>query len=1166
MKILTLELRAFGPFTESVLHFPDGKEGLHIVYGPNEAGKSAALRGLKSLLFGIPERTTDNFVHDNNKLRIGGHIKHSDGSSIFFVRRKGRTNTLLCEDESVLDETVLKKHIGSVGEKLFSRMFGINYQDLVMGGKEIIAGGGDVGESLFAAGIGGIGLREILLGLDKEAEELFTPRGKKIINVRITELNDIKKEIQGAALSGREWEEHNEALKSAQINKEKLIHELTILRSEINRLTRLQKAIPLIAEWKELSSERTNMGEVLILPQDFPEERRQAVETLNHAKSIEKKAIEQLARLKGNLNAISFSPDILKYGKIIEDYHIRLGSHIKALKDLPKLNGEMSQLQADAEAILKELDPNQTIEQAEALRITSAKRQHIRGVGAQYQSLTERLRNTKKSIGMLNTKIQQTQNDLTRLGEPRDIRDLRELIQRVNKQGDLEAELKKIKIELKEEEGNARVELQKLSLWDGSLADLESLPIPSSETIDRFEKEFDSLLSSIEKNEIRIQEAASKASNLRSKIESLELSGAVPTELDLEEARRRRESGWKLIRGAWLQGELDPEEAKSFDPSDPLDKAYEKSVYHADDVADRLRHEAERVAQKSTWIAELDRLGKELSSYEVNKNNLTENRFSLSAEWNSLWQTTGIKPLTPKEMSSWMQKQDALVRRAERIRNLHLNISQIEERIDEYKNLLIKCISLLGEPKTDPSLALHSLIDRGQSLIDNIEKQKSQRETLKKFLYDLNSQIKEAQNEEKIASEELSKWQIAWGKAVKEIGLDETTLPSAANIILDRNQDFFTKFDEIIKLRRRMEGISRDKSEYANDIKYLAKRVTPDLAELPFDQIAVELHTRYTKTREDSATHTQLKDRYQEVEQELEKARSSIREMTDKLNGLCRQTKCHKFEELEGIEKQSSIAWDLDQKIGQLKRQLFTHAAGGTFQKLINEAEKINPDSLPSLIRENEEKVRGIENSLSEIDQKIGRENTELEKMDGSSKAADAAERAQAVLAQIHSAAERYIRLRAASSILLAEIERYRTKNQGPILKRASEIFSLLTLQSFSRLKINYGDDDKPFLVGVRSNGEEVTTAGMSDGTSDQLYLSLRLASLEKYLHTNEPLPFIVDDILINFDDKRSEAVLKVLSELSRETQVILFTHHNHLIEIAKKVITPEILHLHSLR
>lgn len=63
----------------------------------------------------------------------------------------------------------------------------------------------------------------------------------------------------------------------------------------------------------------------------------------------------------------------------------------------------------------------------------------------------------------------------------------------------------------------------------------------------------------------------------------------------------------------------------------------------------------------------------------------------------------------------------------------------------------------------------------------------------------------------------------------------------------------------------------------------------------------------------------------------------------------------------------------------------------------------------------------------------------------------------------------------------------------------------------------------------------------MSSGTQDQLYLALRLASLEKYMKSAEPMPFIVDDVLVDFDDARSQAALGALAELAERAQVIIF-------------------------
>ena len=88
----------------------------------------------------------------------------------------------------------------------------------------------------------------------------------------------------------------------------------------------------------------------------------------------------------------------------------------------------------------------------------------------------------------------------------------------------------------------------------------------------------------------------------------------------------------------------------------------------------------------------------------------------------------------------------------------------------------------------------------------------------------------------------------------------------------------------------------------------------------------------------------------------------------------------------------------------------------------------------------------------------------------------------------------------------------------------------------------------------------------MSAGTCDQLYLGLKLASVEHYLDTSPPVPFVVDDVLVHFDDHRAMAALRALAALSRRTQVLFFTHHEHLVGLARAGLDPEVLFTHELR
>ena len=74
----------------------------------------------------------------------------------------------------------------------------------------------------------------------------------------------------------------------------------------------------------------------------------------------------------------------------------------------------------------------------------------------------------------------------------------------------------------------------------------------------------------------------------------------------------------------------------------------------------------------------------------------------------------------------------------------------------------------------------------------------------------------------------------------------------------------------------------------------------------------------------------------------------------------------------------------------------------------------------------------------------------------------------------------------------------------------------------------------------------------MSEGARDQLYLALRLAFLEDYAARSEAPPFIGDDLFASFDDARVAAGLRALAAASATIQPIIFTHHAHIVEIAR--------------
>ena len=185
--------------------------------------------------------------------------------------------------------------------------------------------------------------------------------------------------------------------------------------------------------------------------------------------------------------------------------------------------------------------------------------------------------------------------------------------------------------------------------------------------------------------------------------------------------------------------------------------------------------------------------------------------------------------------------------------------------------------------------------------------------------------------------------------------------------------------------------------------------------------------------------------------------------------------------------------------------------------------------------------------------------------MRGDSGAAEAAALAQEALARVRSDLDRYVRAKTAAVLLAREIDRYREENQGPLLTKASQLFARLTLGSFSGVRAGYDDKDRPALRCVRDGNVEVDVTGLSEGTRDQLYLSLRLASLLRYADMAEPMPLVLDDVLIQFDDDRSRAALGVIAEVATRMQVLFFTHHARMVDLARAAVPAAALTVHEL-
>ncbi|NQU21312.1 MAG: AAA family ATPase, partial [Candidatus Nealsonbacteria bacterium] len=1023
------------------------------------------------------------------------------------------------------------------------------------------------------AGAGIADLRQVRDDFEGEAAKLFSPSpsaSKPAINQILRMLKEAKKSIRAAGLSSTEWEQHDRELRKAQKRLAEVDTQLTKASREQTRLERIRDALPVIAKRKETHGELAQLGDVPILHAEFAEKRRKSSTELAVTQNEYDTAREAIREIDGSVESLDVPEVLAAHAEAIAKLPGNLGSYRTAQDDLPQLHADLAQFEKRAETVLREIRPDLTLDVVEQLRLTRQQKVAIQNQGNQHEALVGQAEQTQGEVGELEGQLADAEASFTEIVAPVDPAALEDAVSRTQARGDLEEQATAACEELQRLEQKADVDLERLGLWSGTLEECQKLAVPVPETVERFERELSDVDQSISGVEKELRQGETRRTESDQQIERLRLEGDVPTEDDLAEARRTRDSLWQAVLRAWQQEEADTAETAAFlakfSPGLDLAAAYGQAVREADDLADRLRRESERVATKAGLEAERSRITQEIDALQQRADEAGEERQRAEQAWVQCWQPLGIRPLPPREMRSWAQNHRALVQQAEAIAVQRDEVGQYEDRIRSCRRELTQCLEGLAQPAPTDDETLIALLGRCRRTAEQIHSAADLRQQADKETVRLRQELGRARAEAEKAESKLAQWQQQWATTIEPLGLPADTSPAVANEVVAQIGELFTQLQSAEDRSERIDAINQNAERFRNEVRDLARQVDPELESIPVERAAEEMVERLQKAQSDRQKLEALDKQRKRRLDDRDKAQQTIDRATAHLTTLCQEAGCGDPDDLPQAERASDMRARLQENLQDLDDQLLRLGAGAAIESFIADAESVDADELPGQLDRLNDEIGELASEKTALSETIGGEKKALQAMDTSAAAAEAAEQAQSLAAQIEPDARQYIRLRLASVVLREGIERFRKKNEGPVLSRASDLFRTLTCRSFDGLQTDFDEKGDPVLVGVRpGEAPTVAPAGMSDGTADQLYLALRLAGLEIWLTRNDSLPFIVDDILIRFDDDRAVATLRVLADLSRSTQVVFFTHHAHLVELARKNLDPDVLFVQNL-
>ncbi|MFW5734522.1 MAG: ATP-binding protein, partial [Oceanidesulfovibrio sp.] len=713
-----------------------------------------------------------------------------------------------------------------------------------------------------------------------------------------------------------------------------------------------------------------------------------------------------------------------------------------------------------------------------------------------------------------------------------------------------------------------------------AVADLPSMPLPAADTVQRFDDEMTEAENALLREESELTRIENELAARQRELERARRVGDLPTKQALEQARALRDAGWDLIKRRWL-GKDPGEEAvlhmlEAFrdagigteaagDLSTMLAAGFKSAMHHSDSVADALWQRAQQLARVMELETDIRQMADELETVRIHRDAAAEALQVVREQWRELWRPASILAGRPREMASVLQKVVSLKDRMAAVRDEELTIAGLREQRDRIHALLARGLEQAGHAGV-PARSVSALVMQGRSVAEEMAERGRCKRALVSKVNESRVALETSQAKAERAGTAMAEWRSRWAKAVAPLRLGPETSTEEVREYVETIGTVCDKLADMADKERRLIAMREDYDDYSARVRDVSNRAAPDLTdEAPAETAILELSSRLENAAKAKSEQDRLKRQREDAAAELESASRAREAARDQLATLVAEAGCAEASELPELEELSRRKAELEQERTMLERQLSVYAAGEELERFIEGSLSLDQDQLAARLEQAKADMKALAVQRDEYLKEITRTEGELAAMQGESKAAEVRQEIAAEAARLQSEVDRYVRLTVAAQALRKEMERYRKDNQGPVLRAAGRYFESMTRGSFRGLEADYDEKGDPVLAGVRSNGDRTGVPQMSDGSRDQLYLALRLGALDGYLERNEPLPFIVDDVLVHFDDDRSAAALAVLAELSRRTQVVFFTHHEHLAELARTAVPAELLSVQSL-
>lgn len=1143
MRLRRLHVHRYGHFTEASLDFVGN--GLQVIHGHNEAGKSTLLQFVREILFGFAVQ--NRYAFGGEKLEGSALLEFANQSRLELRRRKGRPDNLTAKRDNgppEFSQAELQQLLGGASDSLYQNVFAFGLDELAKGEESLRIDA--VQHALHGSGVGGLTHPQKMLDqLARESESIFKERGSRQEIAAIC--SDIKKhgtELKAKITKTETYLQRKREHDVARDEAERLAGQLSQLRREYAQVKKLATAFPIWRELADLREQRTSLGAVSPLAADsrqkFDKLQDELKRLLKTSATLERDIQHNEAELQKN----PAQNEWLNLRSQIERARELIKSVEEARRDLPLLQAELHSNQQQVRHGIEDVISSWTVRHLEDFRCDAGQRRRCEQLAETKRELdNEAIRLTEREA-TLSKERSETQADLAAIGEIADVTALQTLLNSHADQVAREAELTRLAKEQSKQQRALTTLLRKLSppLPVGILQ-VETLPVPPVEQIKHYQLQFaetrkrvtiaeQSLAEALERLQQQTRELAAARGSLQE----------IPTQHGLRDIRAQRDATWQQVRLRLVTGPAPREPASTGNTDESLPADFERTLADADNYADKmfgnatLVHQQEQVDQSQlAWAAKQDELAAQLATLD-----------KLHEQWRTLWQPCGFEPFDPETMTTWKSQHDQALELIGKLADVQDEITRLQSDSQAFAaRLTLALPEFQGGPE--------QRLEAAQQRVAHCQQQAQELKTCQRQAVRLEKSTEQLAEEQKSLGLRRSEFLRDWQSWLAAQDFPGDWQPDLAITVISRLQSLRDKLQQIPGLENRITAMSQRLAEFDPFVLELCEQVAPDWKLQP-----TEVAARHLADRLQAAISTD--QRRSELSRELQKHRQKLDEIQqqqlllhgerDKLLQLAQATTDEQF--LSEAQRAEQIR-DLEQQIAAKERELTRLREFEEEAEFSQQLQAVDYPALNASRQGLEDRISELEDRERQANELKGATGLALDQLDGSAAAAEIQSAITERRAALANAVDRYVPLLFARQLLQQTLQRFEKESQPEMLGEVSRLFAAMTGGRYQRVE-RPRDTNRPLIVYRGDNSDNLEPDQLSTGTREQLYLAIRLAYVLHYCTKAEPLPIVLDDVLANFDPVRTRRTLEALGQITDRVQVLLFTCHPHVAELAQEV------------